>query len=193
MVYGDLTMYNPYDMIEIILNGKSEYARPCEFDSDVVDHKNMKNAFGYYVKPTKAITTCNKCGQTVYVDLNLDDPPFAAVVARCVICNPEPIKPNNPFVNPLKVNAVGRVELDPLILDNRKAGEPATTTVAERQEKKKRTAKPKAASEFKETIKDEKEKPKEESIVPPVRSRELPTVDGISAEQSFDDNDLVEP
>lgn len=189
-------MYNPFDMIEILINGERQFARPYEFDSDIVDQKNMKNAFGKYVKPTKAITTCNKCGQGVVIDLKLDDPPFSIVTAACERCTPKSPKLGNPFINPVTAKVVSKVELDPILLDTKTKLEPVTTTVAERIEKKKKPAKPKESSKSKGEAKEEKKDTvSEEMLVPKVSKRvvELPPAEDMGAEQSFDDNDLIEP
>ena len=137
-------MYNPYDMLEIRLNGIEGYARPVEFDSDLVDHKTMKNAFGTIVKPTKAVTTCNKCGQGFTFNLRLSDPPFGRIEVRCELCSPTKVEKviAEPFVNPVKTKRVLETELDPLI--NRQSGnvEIPETTVAERMATKAKEEKP---------------------------------------------------
>lgn len=186
-------MYNPYEMIEIVLNGQKSTARPYEFDSDVVDQKNMKNAFGTYVKPIKAITTCNKCGQAIHINLELPDPPFGVIQASCMVCEPsKKMEIVNPFVNPVLVNAVSRIDLDPLVYDPRKPVEPVTTTVAERQEKKKKASKPKQEKNAQEEAK-EVPKGQKESAEVPKKQIDKPKAEGLEAEQSFDDNDLIEP
>lgn len=107
--------YNPYDLVPLVINGKATHGRPYEFDSDVVDQKNMKNSFGNYVKPSKVVTTCPDCSQAVHIDVKLGSPPFAAVEYSCSVCKPPPPVLLNPFVNPVKTGRVQAQDLDPLV------------------------------------------------------------------------------
>ncbi len=178
-------------MVELVLNGRKAYARPYEFDSDVTDQKNMKNAFGAFVKPVKAITTCNDCGQGITIQLSLGEPPFAPVVASCQMCHPEPEPLTDPFVNPLVINRINPLELDPLVHDIHKPIESITTTVAERKAERKEKQVSAATSDSKASA-DKSDRSKQKNAKPK-RAVEPAPVDDIGQEVVFDDNDLIEP
>lgn len=106
--------YNPYDLVPLLINGKPLSGRPLEFDSVVVDQKEMKNSFGSYVKPTRLSTVCPDCGAGLVVDVVLPEPPFKEVSITCEYCHAPP-PPVDPFENPLDTGRVDMRDLDPLV------------------------------------------------------------------------------
>lgn len=116
--------YNPYDLVAMEINGKPIMGRPFVFDSDVADQKEMKNAAGEYVRPTKLSTMCPDCGAGLVVEVQLAEPrinppggsgPFDTVRVNCEHCNPVP-PPVEPFENPLESGRVDASDLDPLVV-----------------------------------------------------------------------------
>ncbi len=112
--------YNPYDLVQLVINGKQLTGRPFEFDSEVVNQKTMTNAFGAVVKPSKVMTMCPDCGQGFELAVKLGDPPFVAVELSCPICKPTPPPIQDPFINPVKTGRIQAFELDPLLQDPKK-------------------------------------------------------------------------
>jgi len=110
-------MYNPYDLVPMVINGVEIFGRPIEFDTPIADHNTMENAFGNIVKPSKLSTVCPNCGQGLVVHVKLMDPPFQPVHYSCEHCiPPEPVI-NDPFNNPIESGRVPASELDPLLHD----------------------------------------------------------------------------
>ncbi len=165
------------------------YGRPFEFDSNVVDQKNMKNAFGSYVKPIKITSICPDCGSGLHINVKLADPPFSPVPYTCPYCKPAPPPLIDPFVNPLSTGRVPLVDLNPF-LHNPKEPLP----------------------EAQGSITDRFHIP-EEAVPVPVETLETPLVadeplqardqkknlektlekaEGLEEEQDFDDSDMVE-
>lgn len=118
--------YNRYDLVNLVINGQDMVGRPIEFDSDAVGD-TMLNAFGSYVKPTKASTCCPDCGNGIVAPLDdIGDPPFKIISLNCPECNPDQESVSEPFVNPFSES-----ELDPLIV-NKDTDDDDSTTVSER-------------------------------------------------------------
>lgn len=194
-------MYNPYDLLNIIIDGNQAYARPIAFDSDIVDHKNLKNAFGTYVKPNKIVTTCPKCGQGVQLDILLEEPPFPPYVCSCPNCYPKKAAMVDPFKNPIKSKSMTLEELDPLYHNiGQMSLDIPSSTVQERlkddeedvnkkvKPKPKKKDKPKKVEEVIESESDVVIPENNSSrTVPPALNTEM------GQECDFDDNDLVEP
>lgn len=125
-------MYNPYDLLTIVINGEQTYGRPIEFDSEVKNFDTMENAFGCLVKPTKYSTTCPHCGAGLILDVLFDyEPPFRSVVDRCPICRPDDKIAFDPFVNPIENRRITKEDLDAVITES-DAIEVPQTTVADR-------------------------------------------------------------
>ena len=119
--------YNPYDLVNMRINGKDTNGRPIAFDSDVVDNNMMTNAFGNPVKPEKLSTSCPDCGQGLVYDVVLSDPPFGVVEKPCCsavgvqcprgyVLEPEPVV--DPFMHPVEDGRIPSHDLDPLVHDN---------------------------------------------------------------------------
>lgn len=127
-------MYNPYDLLVVIINGEQTYGRPIEFDSEVKDQNTMENAFGRLVKPIKCSTTCPSCGAGLILDVMFDyEPPFRPVIDRCKICRPDDKVTFDPFVNPLESRRITKEDLDAVITEADSIPVP-TTTVADRMQ-----------------------------------------------------------
>lgn len=190
--------YNPYDLLQLIINNKAAFGRPVAFDSDVVDQHEMKNAFGKYVKPTQVVSTCPDCGQGFTLNVRLSGPPFEPYVCLCPICKPPPAPILDPFVNPIASDRITLNELDPMLHNITKPIEIPSSTVQERLKKK---SKPKKKEEPKEP-----QLPPQPQPIPTVSSgfiehdtskskfRNLEPAEGMEGdEKDFDDQDLVEP
>jgi len=94
--------YNPYDLLQLCINGTEIYSRPIAFDSEVANSMTMTNASGGFVKPTQVSTICPDCGGGLVLDLpNLQDPPYPVLDFVCENCHPDAPEPINPFMNPL--------------------------------------------------------------------------------------------
>lgn len=124
--------YNPYDLVQLLINGKPMQGRPFEFDSDIVNQKTMCNAFGVLVKPSKVMSICPDCSQGLEITLQLGEPPFEPVVWSCPYCKPAPPPMSDPFVNPVKTGRVPSQELDPILLDPTKPLDISAGSVADR-------------------------------------------------------------
>lgn len=202
-------MYNPYALVELSLDGKSTYGRPIAFDSDVVDHKNMKNAFGNYVKPTKVVTTCHKCGQGIELSVMLGAPPFSVYQCTCPYCHPKACPIINPFNNPVKANKILVTELDPMVHDLGKVDtDMPSDTVAERRSvvdvmmteemKQQMNESNKVETDLADSVTNVKprkprSKTKNEPKNEPKRLVEPELNNELGEEVNFDDNDLIEP
>lgn len=108
-------MYNPYDLLELLVNNQQMYGRPVEFDSEMVNQDTMRNAFGSLVKPSKVSTVCPDCGQGLEVSVRLGEPPFGIVAIKCEHCYPAPPPPIDPFMNPVKDGRIPIENLDPML------------------------------------------------------------------------------
>jgi hypothetical protein len=104
--------YNPYDLVQVSINGELLYARPVEFSSDIVDNNKMTNAFGAIVKPVKIAVTCPKCGSGLIVDVSLPHPPFGVCSLACVVCEPPLEKMEDPFINPVRSKTISLNDYD---------------------------------------------------------------------------------
>lgn len=104
--------YNPYDLVELTVNGIPIHGRPYEFDSELVDHDAGTNKDGGLVKPTKLSTCCPECGDGIWLDVLYDDPPFPVVEISCPHCGTAE-QPGDPFREPVSAGAVTEEQLDP--------------------------------------------------------------------------------
>lgn len=107
------SMYNPYDLIELLVNGSHIHGRPIELDSDIVDQRTMRNAFGSIVKPSKVSTVCPDCGQGLQFYVTLGEPPFDTQNVSCEYCNPAPPPIVDAFINPINEGKIPAEILDP--------------------------------------------------------------------------------
>lgn len=110
----EYAMYNPYDLIELLINNQPMFGRPTEFDSEAVDQNTMRNAFGGLVKPSKISTVCPDCGQGLEISVNLGEPPFDTVAISCEHCHPAPPPIVDPFMNPIQAGRILAEDLDPI-------------------------------------------------------------------------------
>jgi len=191
-------MYNPFDPVEITVNGQNMYTRPIEFDSEIANHKDSTNAFGFPVKPSKLSATCPDCGAGLEFDVILSDPPFEIIHCKCYYCYPDQEPVPDPFTNPVETGRVPETELDPLLYDPNI--EQDTGSVAERlSEDESETI-----SEELVNILDEGETPKEatedtgscaekEKTSEAVSDESAKESKGEAKEAQFDDAELVEP
>lgn len=186
--------YNPYDLIQMVVNGKATYGRPVEYDSQIKNQKTMKNAFGYFVKPIKVVTSCPDCGQGLSINVRLSDPPFMPVKYSCSICNPPPEAPVDPFVNPLETGRVALTELDPLLHNPDKPLQQIEGSVVERFEIPAEA--PPVVQETLENIlsSDDLTQPEAPKKTQSGGSRIFPLepAEGLSEEADFDDSSMVD-
>lgn len=187
--------YNPYDLLQLKINGKPMHGRPFEFDSAVANQKTMKNAFGRLVKPTKLATVCPDCGQGLEINVKLDEPPFRVINYSCHHCHPAPKPLVDPFVNPLQSGRIPVADLDPLLHNPDKPLDKGSVgSVADRFEVPV-AALPVAPSSVEtdlapNVVRDDKAQKKPEEKPKPERSALLEKADGLSEE--FDDTGLVD-
>ena len=187
--------YNPYDQVQLIINGKPIYGRPTAFDSDVVDYKEMKNAFGKYVKPTQVVSTCPDCGQGFTLNIRLYGPPFDAYDCTCPICKKPPAPIPDPFINPISSGRITLNELDPMLHNISIPIDIPNSTVADRlkkSDKKPKTKKTKKQSQTKQPI---DERPSLDGFIEhEVKLHKLESAQGMEGDEQdlFDDGDMVE-
>lgn len=108
--------YNPYDMLQVSINGTMFMARPITFDSEVHDHIKMTNVKGHIIKPNRIATTCPRCAGGIECDVVLNDPPFPVIDINCDNCNP-PYVAIEPFIHPIQSGRIHITELSPNIAD----------------------------------------------------------------------------
>lgn len=108
-------VYNPYDLVPVVINGIGTYGRPFEFDSEMVNADTMTNGFGQLVKPSKLSVMCSDCGSGFELDVVLGDYPFEPVVYDCLVCNPVRKMVDDPFMNPIDSQRISAHELDPYL------------------------------------------------------------------------------
>lgn len=206
--------YNPYDLVQLLINGKPITGRPYEFDSNVVNQKKMTNAFGTIVKPTKVATVCPDCAQGLLLDIKLGEPPFAPYSVSCQYCRPGPPPLSDPFVNPVKTGRVTHQELNPLLADPVKPLPQTQGSVADRfrlaplgpPEPQTAAQVPQAAPAPVRAAKPKKNKKKAppaapvqtqiDGLVVTRTTDDRPTViegaDGLTEEVDFDDREMVD-
>lgn len=192
--------YNPYELLNINVNGKKAYGRPVEYDSNTTGPNSVKNTFGYYVKPIRLVTTCPDCGQGLELNVRYPDPPFPVVEFACYICKSKSNVVIDPFVDPIKSGRVTLEDLNPNIykLERHDLGD---TTVAERLSKEaQKKGKPKNSKKPKKSEKNTKEKTEDtlEEILSGngfvdygKKKSILEAAEGLEPEQ-FDDTDLID-
>lgn len=133
--------YNPYDLVQLIVNDYPQYGRPIEFDSVITNQKTLLNAFGNIVKPTKVVTTCPDCGAGITVEIILDgSPPFAPYPVSCTCARkiqPTPIL--DPFINPITAGLIKIDSLNPLTKEGYKPLPKSDITVADKIKQNRRT------------------------------------------------------
>lgn len=141
--------YNPYDLVEINLNGMRTHARPYEFDSEVKNQHDMTNEHGKPVKPTKLSLACPQCGAGLNIDVRYGEnmnPPLPVLNFCCLDFYPEcpnaervtPTKLDvDPFVNPLESGRVKMEDLDPILQSGKLESK---GTVADRMKKAKKSS-----------------------------------------------------
>jgi len=130
--------HNPYDPVPLIINGKTVYGRPVEFDSEPAGSDTVLNAGGEPIRPTSLQTACPDCG--LEIRLAPGAPPSACheYVAECPR-RPSPAAAErampDPFQNP---HLEGIMEYEEVDTDLMVAlSPPAGGTVASRKRTKK--------------------------------------------------------
>ena len=101
-------MYNPFDLLQLVINGHPIDGRPTEFDG-------TPNVGTEMVKPTRVNTVCPDCGSGLEFSLHLPDPPFGVLAFTCTECNPAATESQDPFMNPIHTGRIAPHELDPLL------------------------------------------------------------------------------
>jgi hypothetical protein len=193
--------YNPYALVQLLVNGKPIDGRPIAFDSDVVNQKTMKNAFGNFVKPSKVMSVCPDCGQGIEISLHLPDPPFQPYACACPYCRPTPPPVVDPFVNPIQSGRVHLAELDPLLHNPDKPLEEGSVSdrfCLPQDLSPEPVLTPGSESVASAPLKTQKPAPVKEEA--PVRQREpepdreipLEAADGITEEVDFDDREMID-
>lgn len=210
-------MYNPYDLVPMLINNQELTGRPIEYDSEVVDNNSMTNAFGHPVKPSKLSTVCPDCGQGLEFDVILGDPPFGVVAKICYHCNPAPPPQADPFMNPVDEGRIPVHELDPLLHDPgqqvisnddssvadrfqfdtvspEESQEGPSEEVQESPKKSSKKQKTKATSAANKVKKKAKKRPSRAKKKPPSNKKaEVELAEGVGGEEvEFDDDDLIE-
>ena len=172
---------NPYDIVEIKINGHPMHGRPFEFDSDPVNSNTCENASGEVIKPTKLNSVCPDCGQGLELEVHPDDPiGIIPIDFNCYICNSSaPKEKVDPFFNPIEEGRATTSELDPLLYNAGQSGLPnEESTVADRMASRRgedeiseeprntagKTTKKKVASDTKKSVKKAKKAKKKPSV-----------------------------
>lgn len=105
-------MYNPYDLIEVQLEGQRIYARPITFNDDLIDHIKMTGTRGDLIVPNQLSMTCPTCGQGFDIHVSLTNPPFPVLKIDCPYCVQKRI-PEDPFRNPIEDGIIKISDLNP--------------------------------------------------------------------------------
>lgn len=173
--------YNPYDILEVSINGNKIHARPFQFDSEPINLNTLENKDGRIIRPTKLVSICPDCGQGLEIDIDLKDAPegwhqvSAYLNFNCYLCNANEVKEiQDPFFNPLENGRIEEKDIDPLLVGVGEQLIETEGTVADRieaesteetpsetpQKAKKKTKKKFAAKAFKTPKKPKKAKKK---------------------------------
>jgi len=131
--------YNPYDILEISINGNKIHARPFQFDSEPSNYQTLENKEGRIIRPTKLASICPDCGQGLEIDIDLQDAPegwhqvSTYLSFNCYLCNAnEVLVIQDPFFNPLEDGRVEEKDIDPLLVGVGEHLAEAEGTVADR-------------------------------------------------------------
>lgn len=107
--------YNPYELVEITINGQQMTGRPTAFDGEITDFTKMTDGFNKLVHPSELSTVCPDCGQGLQLSVSLPDPPFPVREFTCPHCRPQGAIQADPFNNPVESGKVEKHEFDPLL------------------------------------------------------------------------------
>lgn len=104
--------YNPFSLIQGILNKQTIYLRPIQFDDCDYD-KEFKKSNGELIRPTMATTTCPKCSCVIeqHVPKNFDLLNDVLNI-NCIKCNPI-INNIFPFDDPFNLLKISIININP--------------------------------------------------------------------------------
>lgn len=105
--------YNPYDLLDVTINGQRTHARVLCLDSDIVDQVKSTNANGHFVVPKDIITMCPNCACPIEMTVDLPQPPFPIIEFNCFNCHPE-LEPETALVDPFAAGRITLIELCPI-------------------------------------------------------------------------------
>lgn len=80
------TVPNPYDLLDLTVNGKAMQGRPTAWSSEIVDHYSLLGADGLPVVATRVITLCPDCSQGFEADV--DREAQRPIALDCPACRP---------------------------------------------------------------------------------------------------------
>lgn len=115
-------------MIKVFIGKEETFARPFEFDSDIVDDQ-FRNAFKQPVRPTKAVTTCSKCGNGF--DFPISNYNGGPLTVTCPYCKPVVVPPD-PFCDPIKLGLITTADLNPSAIARPRTLDTVRTSVGDR-------------------------------------------------------------
>lgn len=131
--------YNPYDILEISINGNKIHARPFQFDSEPSNYHTLENKEGRIIRPTKLASICPDCGQGLEIDIDLQDAPEGwhqvptYLSFNCYLCNANEARQiQDPFFNPIEDGRIEEKDIDPLLVGFGEHLVEAEGTVADR-------------------------------------------------------------
>lgn len=140
-------IYDPYELVEINIDGSSILARPFEFDSEPIN-QDLLNAFGKQIKPTKFIAACPHCGSQVMVEAVSLKKSRSVGCPECQRGVNKPLMPlEDPFRNPIEAGVLRFIDLDLAIVDASKISNDDFETAAERLQSRKRQKRAKSVQQ----------------------------------------------
>ena len=183
-------MYNPYDLVQLKINGHELYGRPVEFDSEPVDTHTMLNKDGNILRPTKITSTCPDCGQGLLFDVKVGDPPYY-IELDCYLCVVKTQPHINPFMNPIEDGRIKQSDIDPLLYNNENLIDVATA-VSDRVSDFGQTGDAAPSKATKAAKRARKPKKGSSTKQPTKTAKPLEKAEGLTEEIDFDDADMIE-
>lgn len=213
-------MYNPYDLVKIIVNGHDTFGRPVAFDTEPVNMHTLLNKNGEVIRPTKLSSVCPDCGQGIEILIQGKDLSLC-IEFKCYLCgnnNNAPIKkrptmrPNNMPAS--EANLLANSSKDLMSVEStvdqrinfkestddtvelKTASDALTNTSVKKTTKKARKRKPKAVPQNESIDSDIKQKPPDINKINGAftnsRSIIIDKADGLTEEADLDDTDMIE-
>jgi len=105
---------SPYNLINLIINGSTIHGRPIAWDSAITDHHNLLNEHGGPIIPTRVITLCPDCRQTIEWEITTGVLEFNCPHCRPPLPPPVIVPLEDPFRNPF---LSGLIDFETINLD----------------------------------------------------------------------------
>ena len=73
--------YDPYALVNLVVNGKKCHGRPYQFNTERVDHNTLLDKDGKYIWPTRCTAMCPEC--CGMLDIELTEPVLGEFALDC--------------------------------------------------------------------------------------------------------------